>query len=92
MRLPCPHCGMRDENEFVFGGPSHIERPPFEIDDATWTAYLYLRENTAGIQFERWLHLYGCGRWFNVARHTLTHEILRVYRMGDPKPDVVGLT
>jgi sarcosine oxidase, subunit delta len=89
MRLPCPYCGTRDENEFVFGGPSHLERPGPEVDDATWTAYLYFRDNPVGIQCERWLHLYGCGRWFNLARNTLTHEILRSYRMADPKP--VGL-
>jgi heterotetrameric sarcosine oxidase delta subunit len=45
-----------------------------------------VRQNPAGIQFERWLHLYACGRWFNVARDTRTHEILKVYSMGEPKP------
>jgi sarcosine oxidase, subunit delta len=90
LRIPCLYCGTRDESEFAFGGPSHLERPAFEADDATWTAYLFYRENPVGIQFERWVHLYGCGRWFNVARHTVTHEILKVYRMGDPKPEVAG--
>jgi sarcosine oxidase, subunit delta len=88
MRLICPYCGARDGDEFTFGGPAHLERPAFEVDDATWTAYLYLRDNPVGVQFERWLHLYGCRRWFNLARHTLTHEVLQVYRMGDPKPDL----
>ena len=86
LRIPCPYCGTRDEPEFVFGGPAHIARPAFEVDDVTWTSYLYARENPAGIQFERWLHLYGCGRWFNVARNTLTHEILRTYGMGTSRP------
>jgi heterotetrameric sarcosine oxidase delta subunit len=88
MRLPCPFCGTRDDEEFVFGGPAHLERPAFESDDATWTAYLYLRDNPAGLQFERWHHLYGCGRWFNLARDTVTHEIHCAYRMGDPPPDL----
>ena len=89
LRIPCPYCGTRDEGEFVFGGPSHLERPTFEVDDATWTAYLFFRDNPAGIQCERWAHVYGCGRWFNVARHTLTHEILKVYLMSEPKPQFV---
>jgi sarcosine oxidase subunit delta len=38
------------------------------------------------MHYERWLHAYGCGRWFNAARNTLTHEILGIYAMGDPKP------
>ena len=86
LRIPCPYCGTRDEPEFVFGGNAHVARPAFEVDDATWTSYLYSQENPAGIRFERWAHLYGCGRWFNVARDTRTHEIVKAYRMGDPKP------
>jgi sarcosine oxidase, subunit delta len=87
LRIPCPYCGIRDEPEFIFGGPSHIKRPSFEVDDATWTDYLYARENPVGLQFERWLHAYGCGLWFNVARNTLTHELVAAYAMGDSKPD-----
>jgi sarcosine oxidase delta subunit len=45
------------------------------------------RDNPKGIHYEHWLHAYGCGRRFNVARHTVTHEILAVYRMGDRKPE-----
>jgi sarcosine oxidase, subunit delta len=86
LRIPCPYCGVRDEPEFAFGGPSHIVRPPPTADDVTWTDYLYVRDNPAGIHFERWCHAYGCGRWFNVARSTITHEIMAVYRMGEPKP------
>jgi sarcosine oxidase subunit delta len=88
LRIPCPYCGLRDEPEFTFGGPSHITRPSFEADDEAWTRYLFVRENPAGIQFERWLHLYGCGRWFNLVRHTVTHRVLKTYHMGDPKPEV----
>lgn len=88
LRIACPYCGERDEMEFAFGGPSHITRPGLEVDDATWTEYLFVRDNSVGTHFERWLHADGCGRWFNVARNTLTHEILRVYLMGDPKPQL----
>jgi heterotetrameric sarcosine oxidase delta subunit len=86
MRLPCPYCGTRDENEFIFGGPAHLERPTFDCSDATWTTYLYLRDNPVGIQFERWQHLYGCGQWFNLVRDTVSHEIYRAYLMGEPNP------
>jgi sarcosine oxidase subunit delta len=46
----------------------------------------FLRDNPAGVHYERWLHAYGCGRWFNLARHTVTHEILAVYAIDKPKP------
>lgn len=90
LRIDCPYCGVRDEPEFSFGGQSHISRPPLEASDAEWTTYLFVRDNPKGVHYERWLHTYGCGRWFNVARHTVTHEILAVYRMGDPKPALGG--
>jgi sarcosine oxidase, subunit delta len=89
LRIPCPYCGTRDEPEFIFGGPSHVTRPEHEVDDATWADYLFTRDNPVGVHFERWQHVYGCAQWFNVARNTLTHEIVAIYAMGDPKPDLV---
>ncbi|MEJ1961288.1 MAG: sarcosine oxidase subunit delta [Gammaproteobacteria bacterium] len=91
LRIPCPYCGVRDEPEFAFGGPSHVERPAFEVSDVEWTDYLFVRENPKGVHFERWLHESGCARWFNVARDTVTHEILAVYRMGEPRPVIQSL-
>jgi sarcosine oxidase, subunit delta len=91
LRIPCPYCSSsRDESEFLFGGPAHIQRPSLHVDDATWTAYLFTRENPAGVSFERWSHAFGCGRWFNIARHTMTHEILKTYGIGEPKPHLPG--
>jgi sarcosine oxidase subunit delta len=86
MLLPCPHCGVRDEDEFRFGGESHITRPAPNAGDTAWADYLFNRKNAKGVSYERWLHQFGCGRWFNVARHTVNHEILAVYPMGEPKP------
>ncbi|OUS18618.1 hypothetical protein A9Q97_00645, partial [Rhodospirillales bacterium 47_12_T64] len=36
---------------------------------------------------ERWVHSDGCRRWFNVARNTVTNEIVSVYKTGE-KPDL----
>ncbi len=90
MRIRCPYCGVRDEPEFAFGGPSHITRPEMSVDDATWTDYLFGRDNPVGAHYERWSHAFGCGRWFNVVRDTLTHDIMAIYPMGDPKPELLG--
>jgi heterotetrameric sarcosine oxidase delta subunit len=88
LRISCPWCGPRDEGEFAFGGEAHLERPSLEATDAEWTAYLFLRTNPLGVHAERWRHARGCGQWFNVRRHTMTHEILAVYPMGSaPPPD-----
>jgi len=86
LRIPCPYCGLRDETEFVFGGPTHVVRPAGDVSDRVWGDYLFNKDNPKGPHYERWLHAYGCGRWFNAVRNTVTHEFLAVYRMGDPKP------
>jgi heterotetrameric sarcosine oxidase delta subunit len=88
LRIECPYCGPRDEQEFSFGGQSHISRPVLGCTDEEWTRYLYFRENPRGLHAERWCHSFGCGQWFNVLRDTVTHVIRSVYRMGDPKPGV----
>jgi heterotetrameric sarcosine oxidase delta subunit len=88
LRIRCPWCGERDQTEFRFGGQAHINRPedPANVSDAEWANYLFYRDNPKGVHCERWVHNWGCRQWFNVARHTVTHEILQVYAMGEPPP------
>ena len=85
--IDCPYCGPREEIEFSYGGEAHIERPkePDRLSDAEWADYLFMRDNPKGPLAERWCLSFGCRRWFNVERHTVTHEILRVYKMGEPR-------
>lgn len=82
--IDCPHCGARDESEFTCGGEAHIVRPPDpdQVTDAQWAEYLFMRNNRKGLHFERWVHVHGCRRWFNLCRNTVTHEIVAVYTMG----------
>lgn len=89
--IDCPWCGERDETEFSCGGEAHIARPPDpgEISDKAWADYVFLRTNPKGVHRERWFHIHGCRRWFNVARHTVTHEILAIYEIGE-RPPVAG--
>ena len=81
--IPCPYCGPRDEIEFSCGGEAHIARPLAEntITDADFADYLFIRDNPKGVFLERWRHSAGCRQWFNVARDTVTHEIIEVYPM-----------
>jgi sarcosine oxidase, subunit delta len=86
MQLRCPDCGPRDESEFSCGGTTHISRPDLKASDVAWGEYLFFRDNPKGVHFERWRHTYGCGSWFNLARHTVTHQVLAVYRMSEAPP------
>ncbi len=86
-QIECPYCGARDEQEFHFGGEGHLVRPGESVDDESWAQYLYFRDNPKGVHFEQWCHRFGCGTWFNIARDTVTHEILRVYPITDSRPE-----
>ncbi len=88
--IPCPWCGERDETEFRYGGQAHLARPldPHATGDAEWAEYLFMRDNPKGWFRERWNHAAGCRRWFNMVRHTVTHEIAAVYKPDDPKPEL----
>jgi heterotetrameric sarcosine oxidase delta subunit len=86
MQICCPYCGPRDEPEFICGGTAHLARPGLPANDEEWGAYLFFRDNPKGMHYERWRHAYGCGQWFNVARNTLTHDILAVYGMSEAAP------
>lgn len=87
--ITCPYCGPRAEIEFRCGGEGHIARPgPHDaVSDESWADYLFYRANPKGEHRERWLHSAGCGRWFNVARDTVTHRISAVYPMGETLPE-----
>ena len=67
-----------------------IARPqqPAALSDDRWADYLFMRSNPKGVHFERWQHVHGCGRWFNVARDTVSVRILEVYAMGEPRPPI----
>ncbi len=86
--IPCPYCGPRSEEEFSYGNEAHIARPeePDRLSDAEWAEFVFMRSNTKGVFLERWLHAQGCRRWFNVARDTVSYDILAVYEMGAPPP------
>jgi heterotetrameric sarcosine oxidase delta subunit len=74
--IRCPHCGLRDQVEFAYGGDARAVRPAPDAPDEAWHAYVYLRDNPAGPHEEYWQHHAGCRQWFKVLRHTVTHEVL----------------
>jgi heterotetrameric sarcosine oxidase delta subunit len=77
LQIPCPWCGPRSEDEFVYGGDASGARPPDPgvITDDDWLSYIYLRSNPRGKHVEWWFHQYGCGAWFSVLRDTVDHLI-----------------
>ena len=86
--IECPWCGKRHETEFRYGGEAHISRPekPEDLSDSEWANFLFMRTNTKGVFAERWYHANGCRQWFNALRHTVSHEFIGVYKMGEKPP------
>jgi sarcosine oxidase subunit delta len=87
--IPGPWCGARPEIEFRHGGQAHIMRPadPQAVSDAAWADFLYNRANPRGMHAERWRHSFGCGRFFNCVRDTVTDRIVSTYKPGEPRPE-----
>lgn len=79
MRIACPHCGLRDVQEFTCLGDASLSRPdgPAATEAAMFT-YVYLRDNPRGLHEEFWYHGAGCRAWLVVRRDTLTHVIATV--------------
>lgn len=90
--LTCPNCGVTaEETEFHAGGEAHLTRFGPGASDGDFENYLFMRENPKGVHFERWRHVYGCGKWFHAARDTVTLEIFGTYtaQTGVPPQDIV---
>ncbi len=89
MKIICPWCGARGEEEYIYGGPAHLQRPYVQdnpaqdISDRDWAEYLFMRDNVKGVSLERWGHIHGCGQWFNMARDSVSHKIHAIYKMDE---------
>jgi sarcosine oxidase subunit delta len=79
MRIPCPYCGLRSNEEFTYYGDATLRRPDVAAADADAESavydYVYLRNNPAGLHRELWFHAAGCHAWLVVERDTRTHAI-----------------
>jgi sarcosine oxidase subunit delta len=81
IRIPCPHCGLRDHSEFTYLGDATVARPDEkDAEDCSrggkWSRYLYQRDNPRGVHEELWHHGKGCRSWLVVTRNTATHEVI----------------
>jgi len=77
MRLPCPHCGLREASEFRYGGDATKKRPDHDdTDPAAWHDYYFIFDNPKGPHEEFWQHALGCRQWFRIGRDTATNEVI----------------
>ena len=74
-RIVCPNCGSRAYSEFAYDG--EVKRPRRDGEEALADDFdrVWMRENAAGVQVERWFHAAGCRRWLTVERDTVTNDV-----------------
>ncbi|GAA4216780.1 sarcosine oxidase subunit delta [Sagittula sp. NFXS13] len=83
----CPYCGVAaEETELAAGGEAHLTRFGPGSSDDDFESYLFTRENPKGVHFERWRHVYGCGKWFHAARCTVSNEVFGTYSAQTTEP------
>jgi sarcosine oxidase subunit delta len=72
-RIDCPNCGPRTYTEFWFGGELIADLDTADVE----TSYerVWMRDNVAGVQLERWFHFAGCHRWLTLERDTRTNAL-----------------
>ncbi len=83
IRIPCPHCGLRNSSDFRYGGEPRKRPPSGDVTPTEFRAYLYERTNKLGWVVENWYHSAGCRRYIQVERHTFTNECRPVQQTAD---------
>lgn len=91
LRIPCPHCGTRDEVEFRYKGDASVRRPAADAEFAQFAAYVYERSNPKGWHLEWWFHSAGCRRMLQLWRHTVSHEIYSIGTAQERLPTPPGV-
>ena len=82
LTLHCPNCGVHaDETDLHAEGEAHLKRFASGSSD-----YMFQRQNPKGVHFERWKHVYGCGKYFLAARCTATLEVFGTYSAQTHEP------
>ncbi len=80
MRINCPYCGERSLDEYLYYGDATLVRPDPTAPDAMakFVAYVYERDNPAGLHSELWYHAAGCHSWLVVSRNVTNHTITSI--------------
>lgn len=76
--LRCPLNGLRNLDEFGYGGPVRGEPDAAPCSDRAWADYLFKEPNGAGVMREWWCHL-PSGTWLIAERDTVTDRIVATF-------------
>ena len=54
LRIECPWCGLRNEDEFSYGGDAGVARPADDTALDDWYDYVYTRDNPEALDNSCW--------------------------------------
>jgi sarcosine oxidase, subunit delta len=80
-QLTCPLNGLRNIDEFVYGGPVKAI-PALDAPPEAWAAYAFIEDNSGGRLFEWWLHV-PSAFWFIAERDTTSDEMFRTMTVSE---------
>ena len=76
--LLCPLNGIRNIDEFIYGGEYHVEPDRKQADRKAWAEHVFFNTNSAGVVTEWWCHT-PSSFWFLADRDTVTDEVISTY-------------
>ena len=76
--LRCPLNGIRNIDEFIYGGEYHVEPDRKQADRKAWAEHVFFNTNPAGVVTEWWCHT-PSSFWFLADRDTVTDEVISTY-------------
>lgn len=86
--IPCPLNGLRNADEFAYGGEVGAIPAPDASDEA-WIQYIFARKNPAGLVREWWYHV-PSSFWFILERDTVTDTVSRSYTVEEFLKEAAG--
>jgi len=75
--MTCPLNGLRNINEFIFGGEV-TPLPALEATDQEWAEHTFYSYNGTGVVREWWFHS-ASGYWFIAERDRTSDQIIKTY-------------
>jgi len=87
--IPCPLNGLRNVDEFAYGGEVSAVPAP-DASDESWIQYIFARRNPAGFAREWWFHV-PSAFWFILERDTVTGAVLRSYTVEQFRKEAGGV-
>ncbi|NIM69102.1 MAG: sarcosine oxidase subunit delta [Xanthomonadales bacterium] len=79
-QIRCPLNGLRNIDEFVYGGEYHPVTETADTDSRQWARQVFFHRNPAGLVIEWWCHA-PSSYWFLAERDTRSNEMLRTFTL-----------